>query len=335
MNVTVRLFFFLLLFNSFSLVAQSEQRYLKLAEQASQSNNYREAIGYISKAIALDTLNAAYYQMRGVLIAGLKEANLQLYHVDRRNFKLALRDFNKALELEPFNAELYFNRGKLYLNFRHYQEALNDFEQQQKFAGSKFLKLSAMDGKAKAKFGLKEIDAAFRIFEDALKYDTANVIILNNLALQYLSLEDFEVARKLLNKALKNNEDNLITLSNIGYLAIKSERFEPALKIYNDLIKSNPEIGILYNNRGFIKYQFGLLEEALEDINFSIQLASANAYAYKNRALVFLAKNQKDKACKDLFMAKSLGYTLDHDNEVLWLLAEHCLEVNRKISPRD
>lgn len=329
------LFFFLLLFDAFSLVAQSAKRYLNLAEQASQSNNYKEAIGYLSKAIALDTLNAEYYQMRGVLIAGLKEKNLQLHHVDPKNFKLALHDFNKALELEPFNAELFFNRGTLYLNFRDYEKAQMDFTQQEKYAGSKFLKLSAMDGKAKAKFGLKEVDAAFRIFEDALDRDTANVALLNNLALQYLSIADFEIARKLLNKALKANEDNLITLSNMGYLAIKSERFEQALKIYNDLIKTNPAIGILYNNRGFIKYQFGLLEEALDDINFSIQLASANAYAYKNRALIYLAKNQKDKACKDLFLAKSLGYTLDHDQEVLWLLVEHCLEVNRKAAPRD
>ncbi len=317
------------------LFAQTEEQYLRRAEQAQEKNNYREAINYITKAIELDSFNALYYEMRGIIIAGLNVNNKQLEHVDIQSFKGALDDFNRALELEPENPDFYQSRGTLYLNFRKYQEALYDFEQQLKFVNYTSETVLAMAGKARAKFESKEFDASFKILEDALELDSSNIFVLNNLALQYLILEDFESARRYLNKALANNAEDRITLGNMGYVALKSGKFEQALKIFNLVIDRDPDIGLFYNNRGFIKFKFGQYEEALIDINHAIKLSPANSYAYKNRALIYLSTNQNKKACDDLHRAKSLGYTLDYDDEVINLLIENCLKVNQKIRDKE
>lgn len=319
----------------FFLTSQTESIYLKRAEHALENNNFQEAVNFVSKAIELDPSNALYYEKRGKIISGLEVENKQLIHINSQSFKKALFDFNKALELEPDNADFYQSRGVLYLNFRKYTEALDDFEQELKLAKYADQKISAMGRRAKAKFKAKEIDASFKILEDALKIDSFNIFILNNLAIQYLVLEDFETARKYLNIALEVDSENKVTLANMGFIALKSGKFEQALDIFNLAIEKFPDLSMLYNNRGFVKYKFGQFQEALNDINYSIELSPANSYAYKNRALIYLSTNQKEKACEDLLTAKSQGYTLDYDNEVILLLIDHCLEVNKKISSKD
>ena len=326
--------FFFLMIPSL-IFTQTEESYLERAEKAQENDNYLEAIEYISKAIELDSFNALYYEMRGIMIAGLNTENKKLEHVEMRSFKAALNDFNKALELEPDNPDFYQSRGLLHLNFRKYKEALYDFEQQLKFVSYTSQRIMAMGGKARAKFESNEIDASFKILEDALRLDTSSLLTLNNLALQYMILEDYNSARTFLNKALAINSEDRVTLANMGFVALKSGKYENALAILNHVIEQFPEVGYVYNNRGFIKYKFNQFEEALEDIDHSIELSPANSYAYKNRALIYLATGHKEKACNDLQYAKSLKYTLDYDDEVINLLIDHCLEVNRKIGPKD
>jgi tetratricopeptide (TPR) repeat protein len=331
----LRFIFFLSLILPFTLHAQSEEFYLKRAEQARENNNYQEAVSYITKAIELDSFNALYYELRGRVVAGLNVDNKQLEHIDIQSFKTALSDFNKAIELEPENPDFYESRGVLYLNFRKYKEALHDFEQQLKYVVYTSEKIKAMGGKAKAKFESNEIDASFRILEEALNLDPTSVLILNDLALQYLILSEFELARKYLNKALAINSNDKITLANMGYVALKSGKYEQALNIFDLVIEKYPDVGLLYNNRGFVKFQISLIEEALDDINYSIELYPVNSYAFKNRALIYLSIEEKDKACEDLMYAKSLGYTLDYDDEVINLLIKNCLEVNKKVGDKD
>ena len=54
----------------------------------------------------------------------------------------------KLALLLPENTHFYQSRGRLYLNFRKYKEALHDFEQQLEFVDYIDQKISAMGGKA-------------------------------------------------------------------------------------------------------------------------------------------------------------------------------------------
>ena len=330
-----RLMSFLFIVSPFILLAQTEEFYLLQAEKAQEENKYQEAIKYITKAIELDTSNALYYEMRGVIIAGLNVNNKQKIHIEKRSFQRALNDFNRALKLEPKNPDFYNSRGTLYLNFRKYKEALFDFEQQLIYVKYTNETLLAMANKARALFESKEFDASFKVLEEALKIDPTSVYVLNNLALQYLILKDLKSSRVYLNKALAIDSSNRITLGNMGFLASKSGKFAQALEILDSVIESNPDVGLLYNNRGFVKYKFERFDDALADINYAIKLSPVNSYAYKNRALIYLAINQKGKACEDLLFSKSLGYTLDYDDEVINLLIENCLEVNKKVDKKN
>ena len=186
-----RLFSFLFIVLPSILLSQTEEFYLLKAEQAQEENKYQEAIKYISKAIELDTSNALYYEMRGVIIAGLNINNKQKIHIEKRSFRRALNDFNKALELEPENPDFYNSRGTLYLNFRKYKEALYDFEHQLEFVKYTSETIMALTSKARVLFESNELDASFRVLEDALELDPTSVFVLNNLALQYLKLKDF------------------------------------------------------------------------------------------------------------------------------------------------
>ena len=331
----LRFISFLLLIFPLFLQSQTEDFYVKQAEQASENKNYKKAIINISKAIELDSLNAFYYEFRGRIISGLFIENKQLEHIDIQNFNRALKDFNKAIELEPNNPDFYQSRGFLYLNFRKYKEAIYDFDQQLNYVEYTSEKIKALSGKAKAKFESNEVETSFRILEEALLLDSENILILNDLAYQFAVLKDFELARKNLNKALAIDSQDKFTLANMGFIALESGKFEQALRLFDKVIEGDPEVGFVYNNRGFAKFQLNLIEEALEDVNYSIELSPVNSYAYKNRALIYLSLDQKEKACDDLMRSKSLGYTLDYNDEVINLLIENCLEVNKKAGEKN
>lgn len=328
------LVFLFVIFQSI-LSAQTEALYLSQAVDAEENNRYHEAIDFMTKAIELDSSNGLYFEMRGRIIAGLNVGNIQLEYVEKQSFKKALRDFDRALELEPYNANFYYSRGLLHLNFRKYEAALKDFEQQLKYVEYADQKIAAMGGKAQVKFETNEIDAAFKILEDALKFDPESIMVLNNLALQYSTTKDFHAARVYLNRALAVNSEEMTTLANMGFVALESGKYQQALDILDFVIEKDSTLGFVYNNRGFVKYKLEQFDEALADINHAIELSPANAYAYKNRALVYLSTNQKEQACEDLLFAKSLNYTLDYDNEVLDLLMDNCLNVNEKKGRKD
>ena len=62
----------------------------------------------------------------------------------------------------------------------------------------------------------------------------------------------------------------------------------------------------------------------MDDINRSLKLYPQNSYALRNRALVYLAMNNKIKACEDLHESLKQGFTLMYGDEVENLAKENC-----------
>ncbi len=47
----------------------------------------------------------------------------------KKQYDLALIDFNKAIEINPYNGILYFIRGRIYIRQEHFDLAIKDFTQ--------------------------------------------------------------------------------------------------------------------------------------------------------------------------------------------------------------
>lgn len=106
---------------------------------------------------------------------------------------------------------------------------------------------------------------AFNAYENALRYNPENPLVLNNYA-YYLSLanKDLDKALSMAVKANKLSPDNATYLDTYAWVLYKKEMYIEALKIIEQVIKLEPDAsGTELEHYGDILYKLGKTEEAL------------------------------------------------------------------------
>lgn len=294
-------------------------------------DSFQLAYQEFSEIIALDSTDANAYLERADLVSGLYDKDyFNSIFGNEEIYQQALADYDQAVKLNPYNYKPYFKRALLKDRFFRYKEALADYEEALTYAYLFDNKMRVRIQRARIKAKLGAYDIAIKDLEKALIEDRENAALLNTLALIHLDIDDFEKALKYLNRSLEFNPEDALTFANIGYVALRAGKYQKAINIFDDQIKKDGSFSSMYNNRGFAKHRLGKTAEGLEDINHSIELNPLNSFAFKNRALINLVLGKNEAACEDLKMAKKLGYTTEHNDEVIKLLFEKCLDVNLK-----
>ena len=294
-------------------------------------DSFQLAFQEISEIIALDSTDANAYIERADLISGAQdEAYFKTIFGDEEIYHQAMADYDAAVKLSPYNYKPYLKRAILKDRFLHYKEALEDYEEALTYAYVFDNKMRIRVHRARLKAKLGAYDVAIKDLEKALVEDRENAVLLNTLALIHLDIEDFEKALKYLNRSLEFHPEDAFTFANIGYVALSAGKYQKAINIYDDQIKKEGNHSSMFNNRGFAKFKLGQQEEAIEDINYAIELNPLNSFAFKNRAIVNFVLGKNEAACEDLQAAKKLGYSTEYDGEVIKMLFEKCLNVNRK-----
>lgn len=294
-------------------------------------DSFQLAFQDFSEIIALDSTDGNAYMERADLICGAQdEAYFKTIFGNEDIYNQAMADYDQAVKLSPYNYKPYLKRAILKDRFLRYKEALEDYEEALTYAYVFDNKMKIRVHRARIKAKLGAYDVAIKDLEKALIEDRENAALLNTLALIHLDIEDFEKALKYLNRSLEFNPEDSYTFANIGYVALNAGKYKKAINIYNDQINKDASYSFMFNNRGFAKYKLGQNKEALEDISHAIELNPLNSFAFKNRAIINLFLGKNEEACEDLQQAKKLGYTTEHNDEVIKMLFEKCLNVNRK-----
>lgn len=322
-------FVILLLF--FPSFCQSDS--LRINENSISQDSFDFIFNELTEVIEKDSSDFNALIERADLISGLNDPN---YFVkifgDDEIYEKALLDYSKAIELRPYRYEAYFKRGFLKDRFLLYKEALKDYDEALTYAWAKPDKMRVRVNRARLKAQLGEKDVAIKDLEKALLEDRENHALLNTLALIYLEVDEHSKALKYLNRALEFHPGDPVTFSNIGFVALNKGKFNQAIKIYDEQIDKNPDYGYMYSNRGFAKFQMGKKEAAIEDLDKAISLDPINSFAYKNRAIIYFDMGKDELACEDLHKAKALGYTTEYNDEVIKMLFDNCLIINKKPS---
>lgn len=294
-------------------------------------DSFQLAFQEISEIIALDSTDANAYMERADLISGVHdEVYFKTIFGNTEIYNQAMADYDEAVKLSPYNYKPYLKRAILKDRFLQYKDALEDYEEALTYAYVFDNKMKIRVHRARLKAKLGAYDVAIKDLEKALIEDRENAVLLNTLALIHLDIEDFEKALKYLNRSLEFHPDDSGTFANIGYVALNAGKYQKAINIYDDQIKKKGNHSSMFNNRGFAKFKLGQHEEALEDINYAIELNPLNSFAFKNRAIVNFVLEKNEAACEDLQAAKKLGYSTEHDDEVIKMLFDKCFDVNRK-----
>ncbi len=327
MKKGIVLFVSLLLY--FSLFAQVD--ITKQDSDSPQFDSILIAIQELNEIIALDSTDASALIERADLLSGVGESEyFATVFGDMDIYQKAIDDYSKAIELRPYSHEGYFKRAYLKDRYLRYDEAIEDYDEALTYAYAKPEKMRIRINRARLKASVGMQDVAINDLEKALLEDHQNHSLLNTLALIHLELDDYPEALKYLNRSLEFHPDDVITFSNIGFVALNSGKYQQAVNIYNEQIKKDSSRSYMYSNRGQAKYKLGKIEEAIEDITKAIELDPINSFAYKNRGMIYFEIGNDDLGCEDLLKAKELGYTVKFGDDVIKLLFEKCLEVNKK-----
>jgi Tfp pilus assembly protein PilF len=159
--------------------------------------------------------------MQSILLANAAALNQELIHIS-----------NRALKFYPDSADIRFFKGIGLYEEGRYQELIANLDSTS-FAGysrEEYLSQSRMLY-AEAYYRLEDYAKSDALFEELIREDPDNYMVLNNYA-YYLAErgEKLELAREWSQKATENNPDNATFLDTYAWVLFKLESYDEAEK---------------------------------------------------------------------------------------------------------
>lgn len=175
----------------------------------------------------------------------------------------------KCRELFPDAPEYFFYLGIAYYQQDKYQEALDTY-----YAGlevipaeNRGLKSDFYGQIGDIYYQMKQLDRTYEAYDEALKYNDKNVVVLNNYS-YFLSLEkkDLKKAERMSAQCIKLEPDNATYLDTYAWIFFVQGNYTLA-KVYIEsaLAKDKTNSSELVDHYGDILYMSGEKEKALEE----------------------------------------------------------------------
>jgi tetratricopeptide (TPR) repeat protein len=155
---------------------------------------------------------------------------LQLLMVEGKT-KEAIEVGKRAAEEIPQDPIILFFLGSAHLSNQNHAEAVENLKEASNLPVRKQLKSNITGSLGDAHAGLENWEQAFESYEESLKLDPDNAVVLNNYA-YYLSLQkkDLQKAEKMAQKAIELDPQNASFLDTIGWVYYQLEDYEKARK---------------------------------------------------------------------------------------------------------
>ena len=187
-----------------------------------------------------------------------------------KNPHRAIDLYTKVINIDNLNADAYNNRGVLYKQLGHMEEALKDYNK-------------------------------------AIELNSNDADVFNNRGVLYKQVGRIEEALKDYNKAIELNSNDAGIYNNRGSLYAALGNQEKALEDYNKAIELNPTADGTYNNRADLWLKSQQYEKALNDILYAIRLKSSEAIYYITKGEIYLAMKNYSDAILQFNQALSLN----------------------------
>lgn len=287
----------------------------------------------------------------------------------------SFHDSEKRIFPEITSENIHLRRGKESYFKGYYNDAIAEFKEVIESAASDAEKAVALtyigiihDEKGKT-------DEAIDYYRRALRFNSSDPVIYRNLAIAYRHKRDYAAAIDAIERALSidpNNTNNKVLYGNILF---EQRNYEGAKKMYQDALATNPENASALYNLGIVLLKsgdkvagmeylkkaadadkigkvahlsyskLGSLYSSMMDydaaekyLKMAIAINPADPIDRYNIALVYLKKNEKEKALAELIKAQEFAQNdvrvLEGLGEAYFSLKEYdkSLEVYNKLS---
>lgn len=256
---------------------------------------YDEAIGDMSAAMKLDSINVDYHHLLADIF------------IDYYKSRLALNTLLRAEALHPRHIPTLLKLAELQLILEMQKESMQSVE--------KILKLDPENADAYILLGLnfKEIgDTSMAVgsFKKAVNYEPEKISAWINMG-QLQAARNVAQAEQYFNTAIRLDSLNTNTwLCKADYHWDKGNR-EKALETYRKIIEIDHRLPDAYYNSGLVYLEMDSLEQALKHFNLTVEINPLFYKAYYYKGLT-LEKQGKQEAAKD-FYQQSLNMAPNFD----------------------
>ncbi len=211
--------------------------------------------------------------------------------------------YSKQVEDNPDNPEGHYELGKVYIEQKKYQAAINQF--------NKATRLKKDYGEAYREKGIalfylrRFIDSEKAILK-SYKLNPAQPNIATDLGSIYLANGSLSKAFRYLKVAQKRENNLDIVFNNLGAAHAKTGESKKALKLWKQALKINPNIPETHVNMGVIYEKMGDKKKALIAYQKALKLEESNAMAHFNLGVIYAKEKKFQKAVKEWETALSL-----------------------------
>lgn len=221
-----------------------------------------------------------------------------------RDDSLTVRSFKRVTELASWNPDAWVYLSSVFLTRNNFDEVVRILESAVKVLPNDF-RVNFLLGVSYSRLN-RNMDAA-RVLERARELNAKDVDAVAQLALVYDAMKRFEDSDALYEEALRLDPANHLVLNNYAYsLAERNVNLERALEMSKKAVDVQPENASYLDTIGWIYFRLNRYVEAERYIKQAISKGEANAVVYEHLGDIYYRMNQKDLAIEHWNMALKL-----------------------------
>ena len=243
------------------------QGFIYYANFLKSLNEKEKAVKYFKKAVDIDPNNDMVWQEILFL-----EYDLQKIDDIRKDGVIAISKF-------PENPLFYLITGSAFMQSKDYQTALDYFTKGVEKAGNNAkLKSQFFASIGDCYYSLKDKKTAFQYYDESLKLDELNLIVLNNYS-YYLSLENKNLskAEKMISKCVELEPGNSTYLDTYAWVMFKMKRYYEAKYLIERAIDNGGDTSdVILEHYGDILYMNGDKEGAITQWKKALKLGKGS-----------------------------------------------------------
>lgn len=253
-----------------------------------RQGNQGEAMEFLEKARALESISPAYHELVARLLA------------NRGDLEGARSQCEKALEIRPDHLPAIETLARILFDQKETTRAYEVLRSVEKPGSAESLDLMA-----RLLFLLDKKDE-LSDFLKANRLEKLDPVILNHLAESAYLGEDFGDALEIYQNLLKIHPDEPLLHFHTGLCLDRMERYELSIEAYRRTLELNPGYGAAWLNYGYALYRLERVLEALDATGKAIEIKPDFAGAWYNQACYHSLLGNRADSLEHLFRAIEL-----------------------------
>ena len=234
--------------------------------------------------------------------------NLGLAYGKKKNYALAIEEFQKALSENPSIAEIYNNLGCVYLEVGILLKQKDNIPQFP-ISSQEMEKIYGQIPKLKDNLSVA-FDLAQEAFEKALKIDAQYKGARINLGIAYLNTGSFEKAVAEYQKILADDPADIQSRLNLAAVYLQGGSIEEGKKGFQEVLRLDPNNMKAHYYLGSIYLQMGQMEKSTAEYRRMTEIQPQNPDAHFYLGEAYRANGQTSQAIEEY--RKSLEQNPNH-----------------------